>query len=45
MEGCDKNLFFGVEKCPTGMVAVKSEKKWVSINGVVERSLIGQSGL
>jgi hypothetical protein len=44
MEGCDNNIFFGVEKSPTELVAVKSEKKRHPINGVVESSLIGQFG-
>ena len=41
MEGCDNNLFFGVENRPTGLVAVKSEKKSRPINDVVESSLTG----
>jgi hypothetical protein len=41
MEGCDKNLFLSVKKCRTEIVAVKSEKKMLSISHVVKTSVIG----
>jgi len=44
IEGCDNDLFFGAERCPTGLVAVKSEKKRLHNNDVVESSLVGQFG-
>lgn len=42
--GGENNHFFGVERCPAGLVAVKSEKKRRPNNGIVEISLIGQFG-